>query len=94
MKGKIEILLKENKDEISIEVNVDAESKATDPVQVAIEKSLIVKALMHGLEFDDNDYVSLAVSMAANAWPDDREYPGVERLPLAATIAQVLLGGL
>ena len=49
---------------------------------------------MHGLEFNDNDYVSLAVSMAANAWPDDREYPGVERLPLAATIAQVLLGGL
>lgn len=94
MKGKIEILLKENKEEISIEVNVDAESSFKDPVKVAIEKCLIVKALMHGLEFDDTDYVSLAVSMATNAWPDDEEYPGVERLPLVATISQVMLGGL
>lgn len=94
MKGKIEILLDEHDDNLSIEVNVNAEGNAADPVEHAIEKAMIVKALLHGLKFDELEYVTLAISMATNAWPDDQEYPNVERLPLQATIAKTILGGI
>lgn len=94
MKGKIEILLNENKDNLTVEVNVDAESTITDPVEHAIEKAMIVKALLHGLKFNEIEYVTLAISMATNMWPDDQEYPDVDSLPLRATIAKTILGGI